>query len=93
MTILANYTKQPADVQDYDIDYSEYLDSLEDTALTAEVEVEPGITLEAYVLLGSVVKVWLSGGEDGERYKVTARVVTTGGRTKESEIRVRVKEV
>jgi hypothetical protein len=44
-------------------------------------------------LADGVVKVWLSGGTDRQKYKVTARLTTDGGRVKEADIAVRVKEI
>lgn len=94
MSVLAKFTKQPADVQDFDIDFSEWLGGFlpVDTAFSHTVVVETGITLGAHVLSGDVVKVWLSGGTDGVTYKITATVVTTGGRTKQAEIAIKVRE-
>jgi hypothetical protein len=73
------------------------------------IDVEDGITLEqfqlisgytapepgetAVLLANSVVKLWLSGGVDGETYKVTIKGTTAGGREKHSEIQITVKEV
>lgn len=93
MSILATFDKQPAEVQDYDIDFGPYLDALGDTPLLHTVVVPSGITLETSALVGNVVKVWLSGGTDRQKYKVTARLTTDGGRVKEAEIVIRVKEV
>lgn len=93
MTILEKFTKQPADVQDYDIDFTEYLDGLTDTATSAVVDAEPGITVQSYTIIGKTVKVWLSGGVHLGRYKVTVRLTTTGGRTKEVEILILVREI
>jgi hypothetical protein len=92
MTILATFTKQPADVQDYDVDYSDWLAGFSDTGASATVAVESGITLNLYTLASGVVKVWLSGGADGSTYKITTTLTTTGGRTKQAEIRIKVKE-
>jgi hypothetical protein len=92
MSILATFTKQPADVQDYDIDYSEWLAGFSDTGSSATVTVDTGITLNMYTLLNGVVKVWLAGGTSGETYKVTTTLTTSGGRTKQAEIRIKVKE-
>jgi hypothetical protein len=39
-----------------------------------------------------VAKVYTSGGTDGVTYKITATVTTTGGRVKQAEIKVKVKE-
>ena len=92
MAILEKFSKQPLDVQDYDVSYVEWLDSLSDTAVSCAVVVEPGITLDAFGLSAGVVKVWLSGGTTGASYKVTTTVTTTGGRVKEAEIVIKVKE-
>ncbi len=92
MPILERFPKQPADVQDYDIDFTEYLDGLTDTAAIAVVEAEAGITVVSHSIVGKVVKVWLSGGTSGRKYKVTIRLTTTGGRTKEVEILIIVRE-
>ena len=93
MSLLATFTKQPAEVQDYDIDFREYLTSVADTGVSHTVTVEPGITLVSSSLNSGVVKVWLSGGTDRQKYKVTARLTTDGGRVKEADIAVRVKEI
>lgn len=91
MPILERFTKQPADVQDYDIDFSEYLAPLADTPSSAVVEVEPGITLVNHLITGQRVKVWISGGSNGQKYKVTVRLTTVGGRVKEVEILIIVR--
>lgn len=91
-TILAKFEKQPSEVQDYDIDYSEYLTALEDTAATAVVTCDSGLTVISSSVIGSVVKVWVSGGDSGATYKVTSLLTTTGGRKREADIKVKVKE-
>ena len=96
MTILAKFEKQPADVQDFDIDFSEWLADRNDSApgpAGFAVEVEPvGLTILAQTLTDGVVKVWTSGGTDGATYKITATVTTTWHRVKQAEIKVKVKE-
>jgi hypothetical protein len=91
-TILAKFEKQPSEIQDYDIDFSEYLNALSDSAVSAVVTGEIGITVVAHSLIGNVVKVWLSGGDDGETYKITVLLTTSGGRKREADIKVKVKE-
>ena len=71
MTVLARFQKQPADRQDYDIDFTDYLAALFDEGESVAVVAEPGITVTAYSLNAGVVKVWLEGGTDGQTYKVT----------------------
>lgn len=98
MSILKRFTKQPSEVQDYDIDFSPWLVGLSDTissfTATSELSGEGGEppSLETSVQVGSRVKVWLSGGTNGSACKVTVRVTTAGGRVKEEELMVKVKE-
>ena len=95
MSILAKFEKQPADVQDFDIDYTEWLTGMGDTAPGPSgvvVVADAGLTILASILTDGVVKVWTSGGTDGVTYKITATITTTGGRTKQAEIRVKLKE-
>jgi hypothetical protein len=96
MPILAKFEKQPADVQDFDIDFTEWLAGMSDTApgpTGVVVVATTGITITATSLLNGVVKVWMSGGADGVTYKVTVTVTTVGGRVKQAEFNVKVKEV
>lgn len=92
MTILERFKKQPADEQDYDVDYTNFLTKLADTAASVEVESEPGITILSYQIVGMRVKVWVAGGTSGRKYKVTVRLTTMGGRVKEVEILILVRE-
>jgi hypothetical protein len=95
MTILAKFEKQPADVQDFDIDFTEWLAGMGDTAPGPTgfmVDIDSGLTLLAQTLTNGVVKVWTSGGTDGTTYKITATVTTQGNRVKQAEIKVKVKE-
>lgn len=93
MSILAKFEKQPADVQDYDISFVEWLAGFSDTGLSIVVSAEAGITVAASALASGVAKVWLSGGVDGSSYKVTVTLTTNGGRVKQAEIVVKVKEI
>lgn len=92
MAILDTFIKQPADVQDYDIVFQDYLNALSDTGLSVSVYADAGLVILAAVLNNGIVKVWTSGGTDKTTYKITATLVTTGGRTNQQEIRVKVKE-
>ena len=92
MTVLARFQKQPADRQDYDIDFTDYLAALADEGESVVTTAEPGITLLAYNLNNGVVKVWLEGGTDGQTYKVTVTLTSKGGRVKQAEIKIKVKE-
>lgn len=100
MTILATYTKQPGEVKDYDVDYGEWLLPMSDTL----DQVDPTVicltdSADTSLVVGptpqitdTVCKLWVSGGTDGARYKVTLLATTVGGRKDESELIFRVKD-
>lgn len=91
---LASYTKQPGETLDYDIDFQEqWLSVINDTISSFTVTSDAGITVVSSFLLGGIVKVFVSGGLDGQTYKVTVRVTTTGGRIREADIKIKVKEL
>lgn len=100
--ILGRFIKQPAETLDYDIDFSEFLndgDTLTSTGNPAvpmplSVTVAPtGLTIGGtYVLNGTTIKQWLSGGTDGTKYKVTLTATSNAGRVKQVEFYVRVKD-
>lgn len=99
---MQTFDKQPRDQLDYDVGYGDWLPD-GDTILTAEatferlgVELDPGIedtfAIVAVHVNSPTVKVWVEGGISRVSYKVTVIVSTAGGRVKETEFRVRVKE-
>lgn len=92
MAVLASFIKQPADVQDYDIDFSKYLDAIDDTADRYSVTTGEGLNIDYSQLVDKRIKVWVSGGISGTVYKVTVTLTTFGGRTKQVEIKIKVKE-
>lgn len=98
MPVLEKFEKQPREVIDFDIFFDDLLDALDDTA-RAEVPVEAfapdGITLVAVYWIEELrcVKLWFSGGTDKKTYKPSGLFHTTGGRTYEFDIQIRVKEL
>lgn len=92
MTVLATFIKQPADVQDYDIDFSKYLDAIEDTPASYTASAEDGLNIDSSLIVDKRVKVWISGGTSGTVYKITVTLTTLIGRTKQVEIKIKVKE-
>lgn len=91
---MDTFPKQPADVLDFDADYTDFLSSSgSDTLQSATVVADTGITVASFSVAAKVVKVWLSGGVTGTTYKITVTAVTVGGRTKEHEFKVKVKEL
>lgn len=100
--LLGKFTKQPAETLDFDIDFSEFF-SDGDTLVFAgdppvpvplDVTVTPsGLDLGPTIVRdGTVIKQWVSGGTDGQKYKITITATSNGGRVKQVEFIVRVKE-
>lgn len=94
MAVLTTFEKQPADVLDYDIDYSAWLPD-NDSVSSVSFSVAPnGLLVDAAIVLdgGKRVKLWVEGGENGVTYKVDVTATTVLSRVKQDELRFRVKE-
>ena len=90
---IGSQLKQPVEIQDYDIDYSQWL-TTGDNVQSATVTVDPaGLTIGGVMINDPRVKVWLSGGTNGVTYKVTVTATTADGRVKQDEFKLKVKEV
>ncbi len=92
MAVLGSFTKQPADRLDYDIDYSDWLtpgDSLESFTVTVSAS---SLVVDSTFNNNPRLKIWLSGGVDKQRYKVTVNVTTADGRIKQDEFMVIIKD-
>lgn len=100
--ILGKYIKQPAETLDYDIDFSDFMSDGDKLAVTGNpsvpdpinVTVAPaGLTIGPTFAIGqTIIKQWLSGGTNGVKYKVTVTATTEGGRVKQVEFVVTVKD-
>lgn len=91
--MLGTVQKRPNDELDYDVDFSKWLtdgDTL--TTVTAVVIPTGGLVVESVAIVDQEVKVWLKEGEDGSTYSVLVTVATSGGRVKETEFKIRVKD-
>lgn len=85
--------KQPADVLDYDANFERWLpEEASITTIEAKSDID-GINIDAVQNLGQKVKVWVSGGVDRATYKITVTVGTDMGHVKETEFRLRIKEL
>ena len=98
--ILSRYTKQPVEVKDYDIDYGEWLTPVADDldVVTTSVEclsdrADTSLQVDRALFTATVVKLWVSGGTNGARYKVTVTVTTTYERVDQSELIFTIKEI
>ena len=93
--ILGRFTKQPGETLDYDIDFSEWFVGRSDAPTSHTVTVPAGITKVADSRDGNVVKVVLSGGTSGEKYKITVTLTTNASPAlvKEVDFMVTIKAV
>lgn len=95
--MLGTIQKQPADQLDYDVDFSKWLPSGDTvtsaiaSASTIDGDTAP-LVVDSVSVTDTVVKAWISGGLDGNTYKVTVTATTAAGRVKEEEFKIRVKE-
>ena len=90
---LGRFTKQSAEVRDYDVDYADYFQGRIDTPASFIVTAAAGITLVSSARTGNVVKVVLSDGVDGNQYKITVRLTTSSGIVREADFLVRVRDI
>jgi len=91
--MLGTVPKKPADQLDYDIDFGRWL-PVDDVILSGVGVVSPDgeLVVDSVRIDGIMVKVWLSGGVDGSTYTVTVTVSTEGGRIKEVDFKVRMRD-
>ena len=87
--------KDPADVLDYGMDWSDQLalTSPADAISSAIWTVPAGLAAGAQFVVGGVATSFLSGGTAGTDYTITCRIVTAGGRTLERSVKLLVKEL
>lgn len=84
-----DWIKDPNSTLDWTFDWSNWLAALE-TISTATFTTTAGITVTTSTNTSTSATVWLSGGNTGQIYSVTSTVVTSGGRTDERSITIRV---
>lgn len=87
--------KDPDAIVDYSLDWTTWLalaSDPTDAIDTILVTASDGLTVDDSDHNESIVTIWVSGGEAGTTYRLTCRIVTTGGRTDERSVYVRVLE-
>lgn len=94
MAILARYTKQPHEVLDYPVDFTDWFEGRTgETIASYTVTAAAGIDIESHRQEGFVVIVLLGGGTTGTSYKITVQITTAvDALVKEVEFVVKVKE-
>lgn len=91
---LETRNKQSADVLDFPVKFERFLsddDSI--TTIETSLDVEGELMVDAVQNASPTVLVWLSGGINGKTYKVTVKIGTSAGRIKETEFRIRIKDL
>ena len=94
-TLIGRQVKQSGETLDYDVSFEDWFDTRSDTPASHTVTAETGITVVTSALSGEVVRVVLSGGTNGETYKVTVTLTTNAATPiiKEVDFTVRIKDV
>jgi|11_taG_2_1085331.scaffolds.fasta_scaffold28574_2 hypothetical protein len=94
----ATFSKAPDEILDFTIQYQlsnaagDYLfRNSADTISSSTWIVPAGITQTKAQNTGLSTTIWLSGGSLGNTYELVNKITTTGGRTKQRTIRVRIK--
>jgi|SRR3569833_1316822 len=82
--------KAPDEVLDYSVDWSRRLASSDAIAGSTFI-LPPGLVATKSSYAGSTTEVWISGGAEGETYRIQNRVTTAAGRTMDQTIRLKVK--
>lgn len=99
--ILGTRFKQPVEIKDYPVDYTDWLaeNAPTDTMSSATTAVacltdpaDTSLTVSNLVVSSNTVAPWLSGGTSGKRYKLTITATTTAGRKDQSEMIIIVKD-
>lgn len=85
-------SKDPDEVVDYDLSWADQMTADSDTISSSTWTVPAGITKDSSSNTTTRTKVWLSGGTTGETYTLLNRVVTTGGRTFDQSVRLKMKD-
>lgn len=91
MTVLATYNKQPGEKESYSIDYSDDLEEDDFISLAVTTVSDPALLIDATVCTSTIVKMWIEGGVDGVKYKVTVMATTNAGRILQDEYYIKVK--
>ena len=85
--------KDPNEVKDYSLDWSALLGASDTIASsTWTIDEGSGLTIDSDSHNTAETTIWLSAGSDGTNYSLVNRVVTTGGRTYDQTVRLKVRE-
>jgi hypothetical protein len=95
--VLTWPAKDPNEVLDYDIDWSERLETGETiststwTVVDGTVTISAGPTPPAPSISAGVTTCWISAGTAGEACVVLNRITTSAGRTYDQSVKLRIR--
>lgn len=89
---LGTFLKQPVERMDYDVDFTEWLTAGDNVDTCDVTSSDPALVIDEVTLNDPRVKVWLTGGTSGKKYKVSLTATTADGRIKQVEFSVSVKD-
>jgi hypothetical protein len=81
--------KDPNDVDSFGINWATRLDG--DLISTSDWIVPTGLTEDSASNTTTTTTIWLSSGTDGDDYEITNRITTTGGRTLDQTVKLKVR--
>lgn len=84
-------TKDPEEVLDYQLDWSDRLETGETISVSNFTIVEGTVVKDSQSVAGGLTTVWLSGGTLGEMCLITNRITTNQGRVYDESVRLRVR--
>lgn len=97
MPILTWAEKDPDDVEDRYLDWTDRLSEAGDTIVSATWAVTPtgdagDLAIDSQSETTVLTTVWLSAGRAGITYLLTCHIVTAGGREIDQTVKLKVKE-
>lgn len=88
--MACRYQKGTAEVLDYVFNWANWLGV--DVISTSTFTATTGITVSSSSKTDTTATAWVTGGTINEEYKLTNRIITTGGRTAERIMYISVEE-
>ena len=85
------FIKDPDAVLDYQFNWASWLPS-GDTIASVTVTADTGLVVDSSTSTSDTVTAWLSGGTAGVNYRVTCRIVTSGGRLDDRTATIKVRQ-
>lgn len=91
--MLANITKRSGDTLDYPIGFGKWLTDDDEITSAVAVVTPPGeLVIEKISIANPDVSVWASGGAEQSTYTILVTAATQGGRIKEVEFTIRIRD-